>query len=153
MCIRDSTELTSNLVVTAGAGTGKTSLIIERVLYQLLAAGRSLEQIAVITFTEKAAAELRDRLEEAIAGTLELAAGSTSKVASEEAERVFQRLSAEQQASAISRSRQALEALDRAAVSTIHSFAAEVLRRHHAAARVDPMFEICLLYTSPRPRD
>ncbi|MCH2374098.1 MAG: UvrD-helicase domain-containing protein, partial [Planctomycetes bacterium] len=139
---RAATDLTTNLVVTAGAGTGKTSLIIERVLYQLLAAGRSLEKLAVITFTEKAAAELRDRLEEALEGILDLTTHGNNTEKDGEASRVFARLTGPQRVEATAHARTALEALDRATVSTIHSFAADMLRRHHSQAGVDPLFEI-----------
>ena len=87
---RAARELEKSFVVTAGAGTGKTSLIIERILHHLLERGTPLERIAAITFTVKAAAELRERLEDSLERCLELAAGSTSPQGmSEEADRVF----------------------------------------------------------------
>lgn len=51
--------------VVAGAGTGKTAVIAER-FRRLVAAGASAESILVMTFTERAAAEMRQRIEEAI---------------------------------------------------------------------------------------
>ncbi len=64
------TALDANLCVEAGAGTGKTTSLVERIV-EVLASGRAdAESLAVITFTEKAAAELsarvRERLEEAL---------------------------------------------------------------------------------------
>ncbi|HXI02384.1 MAG TPA: UvrD-helicase domain-containing protein, partial [Candidatus Saccharimonadales bacterium] len=57
-----ATVFDRNLVVTAGAGTGKTALLVERAL-NLIASGRAtIRTLAAITFTEKAAAELRQRL-------------------------------------------------------------------------------------------
>ncbi len=56
-----ATELDSTLFVEAGAGSGKTTELINRVL-ALLDSGVAMENIAAITFTEKAAAELRNRL-------------------------------------------------------------------------------------------
>ena len=60
---RDSAveTLDKNQVVVAGAGTGKTTLLIRRIL-RLLEKGTPCEKIAAITFTEAAAAELRTRL-------------------------------------------------------------------------------------------
>ncbi len=55
-----------NVVVVAGAGTGKTSLLIERLLHQLVEQELSMGEIAAITFTERAAAELRTRLDTAL---------------------------------------------------------------------------------------
>src|SRR5215510_5254349 len=55
-------ELNTTFLVEAGAGTGKTSVLLQRLLV-LVRSGRSqLERIAAITFTEKAAGELRVRL-------------------------------------------------------------------------------------------
>ena len=59
------TALDSTMVVEAAAGTGKTSALISRVV-ALLESGRAdAEEIVCITFTEKAAAELRARLRQA----------------------------------------------------------------------------------------
>src|SRR3954467_15280898 len=55
-------DLGSTLLVEAAAGTGKTSLLAGRVA-MLLAEGNDPSSIAAITFTERAAAELRTRLE------------------------------------------------------------------------------------------
>ena len=54
-------ELDSTLFVEAGAGSGKTTALVARVL-SLLDSGVAMENIAAITFTEKAAAELKNRL-------------------------------------------------------------------------------------------
>lgn len=50
------------LVVVAGPGAGKTRVLVERVAYLVKRRGVSPENILVITFTEKAAAELKARL-------------------------------------------------------------------------------------------
>jgi ATP-dependent helicase/nuclease subunit A len=50
--------------VEAGAGTGKTSLLVARYLQLIQKGGASPSQIVAITFTEKAAAELKDRIRE-----------------------------------------------------------------------------------------
>ena len=58
---RITTDLDSNLFVEAGAGAGKTTQLVGRVL-ALVRAGVPITSIAAITFTEKAAADLRHRL-------------------------------------------------------------------------------------------
>ena len=58
-------DLDHTLFVEAGAGTGKTSALVAR-LAALVRRGASLTQIAAITFTEAAAAELRERVREAL---------------------------------------------------------------------------------------
>jgi ATP-dependent exoDNAse (exonuclease V) beta subunit len=116
---RVTREIDRCCVVEAGAGTGKTTLLVDRAL-QILASGRAtLDQIAVITFTEKAAGELKVRLRRQIEKRL---AGGTA-----EGGAIF---------------RQALEMIDRAAISTIHSFAASLLRERPVEAALDPRFAI-----------
>jgi ATP-dependent helicase/nuclease subunit A len=68
---RIRTDLDSNLCVEAGAGTGKTTVLVSRIVEVLRQGHASIDEIAVITFTEKAAAELaarvREELERALA--------------------------------------------------------------------------------------
>jgi len=54
-----------NVLVSAGAGTGKTRTVVERCL-RLIGEGRSLENVLMVTFTEAAAAEMRVRLRKAL---------------------------------------------------------------------------------------
>ncbi len=113
--IRGSLEET--LFVEAGAGTGKTSALVDRVV-ALVLGGRSIEEIAAITFTEKAAAELRDRVRS-------------------ELERM-----AKEQPEHADRIEEALGSLDRAQVSTIHSFCQSLLYSFAAEAGIDPSFRV-----------
>ena len=59
---RVESDTTATLFVEAGAGTGKTYALVRRLSTLLLDDEVPIDQIAAITFTEKAAAELRDRL-------------------------------------------------------------------------------------------
>ena len=52
----------SSVVITAGAGTGKTHMLAERYLYYLRERNLSPLEIVAVTFTEKAATELRSRI-------------------------------------------------------------------------------------------
>jgi ATP-dependent exoDNAse (exonuclease V) beta subunit len=112
--IRDS--LDESLFVEAGAGTGKTKALVDR-LVALVVSGIAIEQIVAITFTEKAAAELRER----VRGELERAAQSGDPAG---------------------HVRAALDALDAAPISTIHAFAAGLVRSFAAEAGVDPDFAV-----------
>lgn len=58
-------DLDSTLFVDAGAGSGKTTVLVDRIVW-LVESGVPLRHIAAVTFTEKAAAELRDRLRESL---------------------------------------------------------------------------------------
>jgi len=98
--------LDDTLVVEAAAGTGKTTELVSRIL-RVLATGRArMVEIIAITFTEKAAGELKLRLREAI----------ERERASATDEHARRRLE------------HALETLEEANVNTIHGFCAELLR-------------------------
>jgi len=105
------------VLVEAGAGTGKTHLLVQRILHLLRTQDVSLGQIAAITFTNKASAELRGRVRLAL--TEELAKPGLD-------------------ADARTRFGEAAEEIDRAPISTIHSFAMGLLREQPMAAGLGP---------------
>jgi len=109
-----------DVVVTAGAGAGKTRTLVARYL-SLLAERLPLRSIVAITFTKKAAREMRNRVREEVRKYLERA-----DLSPEERDR-WQVLYAE---------------LDAARIGTIHSLCTEILRAHPAEAKVDPRFEV-----------
>jgi ATP-dependent helicase/nuclease subunit A len=111
-------DLDRSLAVEAGAGTGKTTLLVDRILSLLRERRAPLEEIVAITFTEKAAGELKVRLREAIERALHLSPPA-------EAESLVQ----------------ALGELERAPISTIHSFCSSLLRERPVEASLDPNFE------------
>ncbi len=65
-----------NLLLDAGAGSGKTSVLVERFVQAVLEDGVDVGAILTITFTEKAAAELRDRIRRRLR---ELGAGEAAR--------------------------------------------------------------------------
>ena len=58
------------LLVSAAAGSGKTKVLVERVLRRILEDGNSIDQFLIITFTSAAAAELRSKISDAITEAL-----------------------------------------------------------------------------------
>ena len=73
---RIANDLDETLFVEASAGTGKTTSLVSRIV-NLVATGRAtLDRIAAITFTEAAAAELRDRIRQDLEKAAEDAARS-----------------------------------------------------------------------------
>ena len=102
--IRES--LDESLFVEAGAGTGKTTSLVDRVMTLATSGRTTLDQIAVITFTDAAAAELRDRIRE----RLEKSASDVALTGDERG--LVQR---------------ALGDLDRSLIQTLHSFARAIL--------------------------
>lgn len=111
-------ELKRNFLVEAGAGSGKTSSLISRLVALIVSGEAQVENIAALTFTRKAAAELKERFQLA----LEEASRSESGV---ERQRVSD----------------ALSTLDRVYIGTIHSFCARLLRERPIEAGITPDFK------------
>jgi ATP-dependent helicase/nuclease subunit A len=112
------TSLDQSLIVEASAGTGKTTELVKR-LVEVFATGRaSIERIAAVTFTHKAAGEMKLRLREELDQQRQLAEGSR-RAALEDA----------------------MERLEEASIGTIHSFCAQILRERPVEAGVDPGFQ------------
>src|SRR5438094_863178 len=59
-------ELATTFFVEAGAGTGKTTALVSRIVELVARDDLPMERLAAITFTQAAAAELRDRVREAL---------------------------------------------------------------------------------------
>ena len=106
-----------NLLVVAGAGTGKTHTLIARCLRLIAEEHVSLENILLVTFTEAAAAEMRGRLRE------KLRELSTARPDDEGLA-------------------QQLALLDTARISTLHGFCLQLAREHFHALGLDPQFGV-----------
>mgnify|MGYP006420553863 CR=1 FL=1 len=118
----DDFEPDTNFLVRAAAGSGKTTALIGRMV-SLVRSGVPLDDCAAITFTRKAAAEMRARLyRELQQAQRQLDADPDADPA--EARRV----------------QSALTALPRCFIGTIHAFCARLLREHPLAAGLPPDF-------------
>lgn len=112
--------LDETIIVEAAAGTGKTTELVTRIL-NVLASGRArIEQVVAVTFTEKAAGELKLRIRK-------------------ELEHLRQRAT---DPVVVGRLADAIQHLEEAHVSTIHGFCADLLRERPIEASVDPLFEV-----------
>ena len=144
-------ELGANVVVEAGAGTGKTTLLTDRLLFTLLAGGDEgrgvdLTRIVALTFTEKAAGEIQLRLASRLSDlAAETGGGLPEGRRRDEARRILaevqERFGVSPEAAAVT-ARAALERMDRALIGTIHHFASHLLRLYPLEAGVDPGFEV-----------
>jgi ATP-dependent exoDNAse (exonuclease V) beta subunit len=110
----------STLFVEAGAGSGKTTALVSRVQTLVLQDRIPIEEIAAVTFTERAAAELRDRLRA----------------------RLEQAVRHEQSDGNRALIEAALDGLDLAAIGTLHAFAQRILAQHPIEAGVPPIVEV-----------
>ena len=116
-----ATALDDTLIVEAAAGTGKTTELVRRIVRVIETGRAEVTGIVAVTFTEKAAGELKLRLREA----LEEARGDCCS-GSAERERLDR----------------ALGRLEEAQISTIHGFCADLLRERPVEARIDPLFTV-----------
>ncbi len=118
---RIRTDLGATLLVEAAAGTGKTTMLVARVIAVLRAGIADLDRIVAVTFTEKAAGEMKLRLR----AELEKARNDGAATPAERGH--------------LDR---ALAHLEVARIGTIHSLCADLLREFPVEARVDPLFEV-----------
>ena len=102
-----------SLIVCAAAGSGKTAVLVERIV-QLVREGCPIENMLVVTFTNAAAGEMRQRIGEAL--------GKAAREDPALGEQVM--------------------ALSRASISTLHRFCGNLLREHFQALSIDPGFRI-----------
>jgi ATP-dependent helicase/nuclease subunit A len=135
-----------NLVVTAGAGTGKTTLLVDRLVHLLLRNPEPLKitEIVALTFTNKAAEEMKLRLRQRLQTFLDIEIDrQAANDVEEKTQRDIEALIARYRLSKDeldSRVRDALRNMERSDIGTIHSFAANLLRLYPLEAGVDPQF-------------
>ncbi len=109
----------SNILVSAAAGSGKTSVLVERIKQLVLTDKTDIDRFLITTFTKAAASEMKERLESAINHELEKPM----------ADRMFL-------------TRQ-LRLLPGAGISTVHSFCIDIIRKYFYLTDLEPGFGIC----------
>jgi ATP-dependent exoDNAse (exonuclease V) beta subunit len=112
-------EFDDTLFVEAAAGTGKTTALVGRIVALLRAGVGSLDRVVAVTFTEKAAGEMKLRLRSEIEK-------ARPKATPKERNRL----------------NRALEELELARIGTIHSFCGDLLHERPIEAGIDPLFEV-----------
>ncbi|HWQ79285.1 MAG TPA: helicase-exonuclease AddAB subunit AddA [Anaerovoracaceae bacterium] len=125
-----------NILVSAAAGSGKTAVLVERIKQLIIRDGVPLDRMLIVTFSNAAASEMREKIIEAISRELEEAAEASLPDAGR----------TEQAGLTAGRSsflREQLNLIHRANISTFHAFAMEVIRRYFYLIDVEPNFKIC----------
>lgn len=107
-----------NLLVAAAAGSGKTAVLVERIIQLVLNDGVDIDRMLIVTFTQAAAGEMRERVSNTLQSELE------SKPENEP------------------HLRRQLKLLSQASISTIHAFCTDVIRRYFHLVGIDPGFRI-----------
>lgn len=112
-------DLERNLLVEAGAGSGKTTSLVDRMVALVRSRACTVDQIAAVTFTRKAAAELRQKFQLALE------------------EEAAKRVPGDPDLDTLEA---AIRDIDHAFLGTIHAFCARLLRERPLEAGLDPGF-------------
>jgi len=115
--VKAITTYDKNLLVAAAAGSGKTAVLVERIIQRLLSGQCDIDEILVLTFTSAAASEMRERIALAIHKALEKNPES-------------QHLQRQ------------LVLLNAAAISTMHAFCQTIIRQNFHQIDLDPKFRL-----------
>lgn len=107
-----------SLLVSAGAGSGKTAVLVERIIQIMSEDGYDLDRLLIVTFTQAAAAEMRERISNALLDRISSGHSKQEHL------------------------RRQLHLLSSASISTIHSFCGDVLRRYFHVLELDPHFRV-----------
>lgn len=108
-----------NLLVSASAGSGKTSVLVRRVI-EKLKNGSNIDELLIVTFTEAAAREMKERIQQALQDAI-------NKESQQERRNHFVKQ---------------LTLLPRAPISTLHAFCLTIIRRFYFLIDLDPVFRM-----------
>jgi ATP-dependent helicase/nuclease subunit A len=108
-----------NILVAAAAGSGKTAVLVERIIQKVLSLDNpiNVDELLVVTFTSASAAEMRHRIGEALEKAIKQNPESKNL-------------------------RKQLQLLNKASISTLHAFCMEVIRKYYYLIDLDPGFRI-----------
>ncbi len=109
----------NNLLVSAGAGSGKTAVLIERIKTMLLEEEIPLTAMLIVTFTNAAASEMKEKLQKSLIDEIAKKGNNT----------VFLR--------------EQLNLLNEADISTFNAFALDIVRHYFYIFDLEPDFSIC----------
>ncbi len=108
-----------NLLISASAGSGKTTVLVERVI-QHIKSGINVDELLIVTYTEAAAKEMKQRIQVAVQQ------GINEEVDLERKQHLIKQLSL----------------LPTAPISTLHAFCLTVIRKYYYLIHIDPVFRL-----------
>jgi ATP-dependent helicase/nuclease subunit A len=108
----------SNLLVAAAAGSGKTAVLVERIIRMVCQDGLNIDNLLIVTFTNAAAGEMRERITAAIIRELESNPENPEHL------------------------RLQLQMIGRSSICTVHAFCTNVVRDNFHLLDIDPKFRI-----------
>ncbi|MCM1988482.1 helicase-exonuclease AddAB subunit AddA [Oceanirhabdus seepicola] len=115
-----------NLLVAAAAGSGKTAVLVQRIIEMITHKENpiDIDRLLIVTFTNAAASEMRERIGMAISEAINMAQSDSDYKSSKNLQRQ-------------------LTLLNRASITTIHSFCLEVIKNNFHMLDIDPGFRVC----------
>ena len=116
------TERHKSLLVSAAAGSGKTAVLVQRVMQLVLDEDVSLDRMLIVTFTNAAAAEMKERIYKALSAKL-----ADDTLPRDRREHL----------------RTQMNLIGRANISTFSKFALEIVHRYYHVAGLKPGLAIC----------
>ena len=111
----------SNILVSASAGSGKTAVLVERIIEKILNDYLDVDKILVVTFTNAAAQELKEKILNAI----------------------YKALENEKDPKKINHLKNQLIYINRASITTIDAFCFKLVRENFNILNIDPNIRIC----------
>lgn len=116
---RDTIETRGrSILVSAAAGSGKTTVLVERIKRLLIDEGTDIDRFLITTFTNAAAAEMRERLDKALRDELKKPGADKARLTRQ------------------------LSKLPSASIGTFHSFAFDVVRQYFYLIDIEPGFGV-----------
>ena len=106
------TATNPNILVSAAAGSGKTAVMVERILHQILEHGKRIDRMLIVTFTRAAAGELRERLEQ--------------RFILDNSPHLFEEINR----------------LPYAQISTLHAYCAKLVKKYFVECQIQPQFRM-----------
>ncbi|NBG87360.1 helicase-exonuclease AddAB subunit AddA [Isachenkonia alkalipeptolytica] len=107
-----------NLLLSAAAGSGKTAVLVERIIQMITEDELDIDRLLIVTFTKAAAGEMRERIGNAVVKALEEKTGNPNHL------------------------RRQMTLLNRAKITTLHSFCIDVIQKNFHLIHLDPSFRI-----------
>ena len=107
-----------NMLLSAAAGSGKTAVLVERIKRIVIEERVPVDKLLVVTFTNKAAAEMKERLVQSLTNEIEKDPDNSAFLRSQ------------------------LNSLYKADICTFHAFALSIIRRYYYVIGADPGFKI-----------
>ena len=112
----------SNILVAAAAGSGKTAVLVERIINKIIKEKIDIDRLLVVTFTNAAASEMRERILKSIYKIID----------SEES----------QEEEIINHLQRQITLLNKASICTIDSFCLDVIKNNFFEIEISPNFRI-----------